>query len=279
MSLPNGTYTYSARPFEVLSFNVTGASFCVIKSSQSVEVMVIASIMSSEGDVYRNVFTLPPMENTFACQRIALTDCYHECLLVAIANFTSVAFVDGFNDFDISNSSFQAGDNSYSVSRYSNLSNGLYRIHSLNQSYSFISFHLDRTKGSFYPAGLLQSYSSEQTTPGTDNNATEKVSSKNCYDTIDESGIKDKSTDASGENDTTKCTTETIVKRVTPNPWGFTDSDDDDERAFNEYRVAVIVSLCAAIFAVGALISAFLLIEFMKRRKQLRNTKIRPFVS
>ncbi|KAL5006672.1 hypothetical protein ScPMuIL_015478 [Solemya velum] len=279
VSLSNGTKTYLTAAFEVLSLNVTGANFCAIRSSQPVEVLVIAAIVSFEGIIYRNVFTLPPMENTFVCQRIAVTDCYnHECLLVAITNFTSVAFVDGLCDFDISNTSFQTGDNIYSVSRYSNLSNGLYIIHSLDQSYSFISFRLDRTKGSFYPTGLLESYLSEQTPRSTNSNATDKVVTKNCYDTIDGSETGDKSTAAEEENQTNKCTKETIVKSVNPNPWGFTDSDDDD-KAFSEYRVAVIVSLCAAIFAVGALISAFLLIEFMKRRKQLRNTKIRPFVS
>ena len=43
--------------------------------------------------------------------------------------------------------------------------------------------------------------------------------------------------------------------------------------------IAVIVSLCVAIFAVFALISLYMLFELMARRRQIRNTKIRPFVS
>ena len=53
----------------------------------------------------------------------------------------------------------------------------------------------------------------------------------------------------------------------------------EDDSILQDYMTAVIVSLCVAIFAVIAVISTFLLLEFVSRRKQLRNTKIRPFVS
>ncbi|GFN83548.1 hypothetical protein PoB_001005400 [Plakobranchus ocellatus] len=43
--------------------------------------------------------------------------------------------------------------------------------------------------------------------------------------------------------------------------------------------IAVIVSLCVSIFAVVALISGYMLVEMVSRRKHVRNTKIRPFVS
>ncbi|KAK3101994.1 hypothetical protein FSP39_007969 [Pinctada imbricata] len=52
-----------------------------------------------------------------------------------------------------------------------------------------------------------------------------------------------------------------------------------DDSNLHDYMIAVIVSLCVAIFAVIAVISTFFLLEFLSRRKQLRNTKIRPFVS
>ncbi|CAC5366247.1 unnamed protein product [Mytilus coruscus] len=53
----------------------------------------------------------------------------------------------------------------------------------------------------------------------------------------------------------------------------------DDDSVLNTYLIAVIVSLCTAIFAVIAVISTFLLLELLRRRRQIRNTKIRPFVS
>lgn len=53
----------------------------------------------------------------------------------------------------------------------------------------------------------------------------------------------------------------------------------DDDSVLNEYLIAVIVSLCTAIFAVIAVISTFLLLELLRRRRQIRNTKIRPFVT
>ncbi|XP_052065975.1 uncharacterized protein LOC127705674 [Mytilus californianus] len=53
----------------------------------------------------------------------------------------------------------------------------------------------------------------------------------------------------------------------------------DDDSVLNTYLIAVIVSLCTAIFAVIAVISTFLLLEILRRRRQIRNTKIRPFVS
>ncbi|XP_061173257.1 uncharacterized protein LOC133182410 isoform X2 [Saccostrea echinata] len=55
------------------------------------------------------------------------------------------------------------------------------------------------------------------------------------------------------------------------------DAEEDDNS--QEYMIAVILSLCVAIFAVIAVISSFLLMEFISRQKQIRNTKIRPFVS
>ncbi|KAL3842397.1 hypothetical protein ACJMK2_020416 [Sinanodonta woodiana] len=43
--------------------------------------------------------------------------------------------------------------------------------------------------------------------------------------------------------------------------------------------LAVIISLSAAILAVGVVISVFFLIEFASSRRQIRNTKIRPYIS
>lgn len=57
----------------------------------------------------------------------------------------------------------------------------------------------------------------------------------------------------------------------------FQDVEEDDHS--QEYMMAVVLSLCVAIFAVIAVISSFLLMEFISRQKQIRNTKIRPFVS
>ncbi|XP_071121382.1 uncharacterized protein [Mytilus edulis] len=52
-----------------------------------------------------------------------------------------------------------------------------------------------------------------------------------------------------------------------------------DDSVLSTYLIAVIVSLCTAIFAVIAVISTFLLLEILRRRRQIRNTKIRPFVT
>jgi hypothetical protein len=43
--------------------------------------------------------------------------------------------------------------------------------------------------------------------------------------------------------------------------------------------IAVIISLCVALLAVVGVIGFFLLMELVSRRRQIRNTKIRPFVS
>ncbi|PVD33542.1 hypothetical protein C0Q70_04799 [Pomacea canaliculata] len=56
----------------------------------------------------------------------------------------------------------------------------------------------------------------------------------------------------------------------------FYDYDDDES---GMPLLAVIISLSTAIFAVILVISIFLLMELMTRRRQIRNTKIRPFVS
>ncbi|XP_076449999.1 uncharacterized protein LOC143286342 [Babylonia areolata] len=58
--------------------------------------------------------------------------------------------------------------------------------------------------------------------------------------------------------------------------WPFADYEQEESEM---PLFAVIISLSVAIFAVIAVISVFLLMELMSRRRQIRNTKIRPFVS
>ncbi|GFR85708.1 hypothetical protein ElyMa_006034700 [Elysia marginata] len=54
---------------------------------------------------------------------------------------------------------------------------------------------------------------------------------------------------------------------------------EEDKEDTTRPLIAVVVSLCVAIFAVIALISGYMLAEMVSRRKHVRNTKIRPFVS
>ncbi|BFZ05195.1 hypothetical protein BsWGS_08233 [Bradybaena similaris] len=55
----------------------------------------------------------------------------------------------------------------------------------------------------------------------------------------------------------------------------WVEEDDDTARPL----IAVVVSLCVSIFAVIALISGYMLVEMTTKRKHVRNTRIRPFVS
>ncbi|KAH9490994.1 hypothetical protein Btru_032417 [Bulinus truncatus] len=54
---------------------------------------------------------------------------------------------------------------------------------------------------------------------------------------------------------------------------------EDESEDTTRPLIAVVVSLCVAIFAVIALISGYMLVEMTSRRKHVRNPKIRPFVS
>ncbi|XP_005097259.1 chitinase-like protein PB1E7.04c [Aplysia californica] len=54
---------------------------------------------------------------------------------------------------------------------------------------------------------------------------------------------------------------------------------EEDDEDTTRPMIAVVVSLSVAIFAVIALISVYMLMEMASRRKHVRNTKIRPFVS
>lgn len=55
--------------------------------------------------------------------------------------------------------------------------------------------------------------------------------------------------------------------------------DNYTEESDGKNLLAVMASLITALMAVGALILVFLLKEFFSRQQQLRNTRIRPFVS
>lgn len=54
---------------------------------------------------------------------------------------------------------------------------------------------------------------------------------------------------------------------------------EEEEEDKTKPLIAVVVSLCVAIFAAIALITGYMLVEVTSRRKHVRNTKIRPFVS
>ena len=54
-------------------------------------------------------------------------------------------------------------------------------------------------------------------------------------------------------------------------------AEDDFDKS--RPMIAVVLSLSVAIFAVVAMISTYMLMEIMSTRSNVRNTKIRPFLS
>lgn len=54
---------------------------------------------------------------------------------------------------------------------------------------------------------------------------------------------------------------------------------EEDEENSDRPLIAVVVSLCVSVMAVIALILGYMLVEMSTRRKHVRNTKIRPFLS
>ena len=160
---------------------------------------------------------------------------------------------------------------------------------------TYLPFRLDRASLSFLPAGtrLAQLYSACVPNVSAQGGEGDGVDN-DCDGYVDEEveNMEDDDGDGRIDEDTARdCQNagdggaraarsrdlqKAVAEVAAPPQWPFADYEGEDSEM---PLLAVIISLSVAIFAVVAVISIFLLMELMSRRRQIRNTKIRPFVS
>ncbi|KAI8780815.1 chitinase protein PB1E7.04c, partial [Biomphalaria glabrata] len=150
---------------------------------------------------------------------------------------------------------------------------------------SFLVFRYDLTNLNFLPSGGMLPHSK-----------CSQAHSRALFVTCDEAAEVPDTTHSSHYSVPNQCSCEFLEKPTDPilgdrvgevvvappssgkksGPSDYWETGDEDTA---RPLIAVIVSLCVAIFAVIALISGYMLVELTSRRKHVRNPKIRPFVS
>ncbi|XP_041367470.1 uncharacterized protein LOC121382056 isoform X2 [Gigantopelta aegis] len=228
-------------------------------------------------DAWQAGFFLPPLEQYTVCQMT--NSCMESCPSVLLLETQNESFRtrSTFNFADASDSRTI----SVTVDADSDYENSTIAKAQLNRSHLF--FLYDGASGSVYHVGGMLRKLNGACVPSIAESRQGDAIDNDCDGRIDEEILD------SLDNDDDSLIDEDVAcnlaksdsedKSMSPiDKWlkgGYYLHEEETQRPL----IAVILSLCVAIFAVFALISLYMLFELMARRRQLRNTKIRPFVS
>jgi len=296
------------------TLNLTNASAVYVTTSVPIQTLCTTWVQADDSKDYKNQFFLLPMEQYSNCCSIVLENCNDSnrpCAIVMGLDSEKLQISSAVDAKYLSAKIFPKGNISISIWELYNLTDGLYSL-KLEGGRPFIVYRYDVSNGRFFPSepisdtlcgnmslsnvinvnssSITDSPSSGQTvnsvinsTDATTVSVTENSSAEQTAARTADDKYNVTVTTSNGLNDTdqnvTKSTQKSVGNVVASNIAFLYEELPEDDRILNEYMIAVIVSLCTAIFAVIALISTFLLLEILTRRKQLRNSKIRPMLS
>lgn len=233
-----------------------------------------------------NAFFLPPLEQYFRCYAEPSSN---SCVRACPRFWGSQPCTPGQESAEGQKVGILEGQRSWDVYQTSNVSSLGTTDICVSANDSFMQFRLDAVSATFAPAGtrLAKLYracvkdiiAKGGLGDGIDNDCDGLIDEEveNMLDD-DGDGSIDEDTSAQCASDVNSRTPRSgDLQRAVADPMTqFYDYDDDES---GMPLLAVIISLSTAIFAVILVISIFLLMELMTRRRQIRNTKIRPFVS
>ncbi|XP_067656098.1 uncharacterized protein [Haliotis asinina] len=257
-------------------------SYVTLTASSPVQVYVIQTNEKSHLGC-RSSYFLPPIEQYLRCLRTCKELLCPSFLPLSLADFhpsisDSVIFSDANSPTNCT------------VATYANIGVHKSTVKTIEIDNIYMVFLQDGAAGSVIPLGsrLSRIHGACVQTIVANGGAGDGVDN-DCDGFVDEETLdmKDDDGDSRVDEDTRMVCNETetsrklrskeVDKSVT-NVF-FSGVDYVDEEDSQKPLIAVIVSLCVSIFAVFAVISIFMLLELLSRRNQLRNTKIRPFVS
>ena len=267
-------------------------------------ITICGSGREGAGDVSEcsvNAFSLPPVEQYFRCAKDAGEN---SCKIVCLSFWNSDTCRSDDKVKETLSASAAAGTNSPNRGTsilpwhvQHTLTNGTSPGPCVTANSSYLPFRVDRVSGTYLPAGtrLAKLYSAcvptisarggegdgmDNDCDGTVDEEEENMADDDGDDKIDEDTYSDCGNEATSRQVRSGGLRKAVVDPGSAPPpplsWPFTDYEGEESEM---PLFAVIISLTVAIVAVVGVISVFLLMELMSRRRQIRNTKIRPFVS
>ncbi|XP_060072455.1 uncharacterized protein LOC132552312 [Ylistrum balloti] len=300
---------YDTLPYMPLTVNLTGQSEVVVLSAEPIQTLCTTWVQhptSHDQQTYRNQYLPLPMDYMSSCNVAVVQNCVNNTCILAMSASTS-GFLDIRRSSEKSKTTIESArtvvleDRKFHIWNIWNLTDDVYVLET-QDNIPLMVFVQDLSVGRFFPlepSACNASVDSQSisVTPGnkaastavTIATHTQVVNStgENSFPSysnttaIDSTGTSiTSSISSSSVTSTVKSTTSPTTKHVVVSKYSFMYDDiSDDDRILNEYMIAVIVSLGTAIFAVVAVLSTFLLLEVLSRRRQLGNSKIRPMVS
>ncbi|XP_070182289.1 uncharacterized protein [Littorina saxatilis] len=261
------------------------------------------AVTSSDARCDVNAFFLPPVEQFFRCAAdVSENSCDTVCpafwnsgecaLKRAMSGNQSSEASDSVKGVVMPSSSGSASEESRTWHVHHELNGTSFNTTDacVLANATYLPFRLDLASGSFLPAGTRLAKLYSACVPNISAQGGEGDGADNdCDGLVDEEveNMEDDDGDDRVDEDTSSDCADGASSRAARSgglqravaepgpPWFFDYEEEDSEMPL----LAVIISLSVAIFAVIAVISIFLLMEVMSRRRQIRNTKIRPFVS
>lgn len=272
--------------FVAVTLNFTGSLFVSITSSIPVQTLYMSWISGVSGYKTRNVFFVFPLVRYSYCTTFIAENCLNSLCVVALAMIPSgrIKVSSKNSEKEITSTNLYTLNKTYSLWEIHNLTDGVYSIQLYDNFESLIVFRLNQMEMRYHslmpvsnstchklfvPNIIVTSEGANSSTSFSSNVSSDSIEANSSH-----LSYRSYSNDSNINNDT-------AVKKLTNRelfPFMYEEIPDDDKEV-SEYMVAVIVSLCTAIFAVIAVISIFLLKDLISKRKQIGNSKIRPFVS
>lgn len=250
-----------------LELSFENETYVVVNATENILVLFKTSEIGENNTWFEKMFFLQPLNQYRPTPCLSFTvdePCSEQCsvLLQRGIQSTEIIFdgqVKSLTPISIENANFL-------IQQVDNISNGDHSICSQDNSSTLCLFTLDRRRGSYQNDGTYLEYVAQYISRQTGDKQYTALfdNSSSCCDN-------------STGNNSTEVTVENIQRMeisrdvIVPSPSVST--------VENNYILAVVISLSTAISGVFLVIGFFLFMELVVKRSQIRNTRIRPFVS
>lgn len=288
--LETSVSSYDIKDSAALQLNFVNDCYIMLKSARPIQIMYITNVTSSdERAMYKNDFILPPLEQYIGYQAFSLKKQHNASTLVAISpsalgdESLSQVWLDYYTN-ETATRVYKLTQENVTVTRVGNLQGTYHSIldMKINTSYGIL---YDADRSSFSVLGMRLTSLNRECQPNNSSRNSSALYDRACGDWMarnNDSLLAGSDASGTGSTGSVKNCVHEDERFNIPSRFSVKARNTNDhavDTTLSSNIVAVIVSLSVALLAVCAVISSFVLIELISRRKQLRSTKIRPFVS